>query len=483
MKIVHLASELAPIAKVGGLADAVYGLCKSLIAKKQEIEVILPKYDILNLDPIDNLQIIQKNFPSIFKGQKTLNTIWKGCVDKIPVLFIESNDPAGLFNRSTVYGCKDDPLRFLYFCCTALDFLMKRGAPPDLVHLHDWHTASAAFLLKRESIPTVFTIHNLAYQGHCSLETFEKVGWKTEEINEFKDTEYPDTYSLLKAGILFADHITTVSPSYAKEIFKTNPLQEILKTHQKKLTGILNGIDFTYWNPKTDSLLPFHFHLQQLTQNPPFLKGKEKVKNYLRKRFNLRESQSTVVSSITRLVPQKGPKLIQAALSHTLKKGGQFILLGSTFDEEMRTVFTHLKQKLAHNRNVHMELTYNEELAHLVYAGSDLFVAPSLFEPCGLTPLIAMRYGTVPLVRQTGGMKDTVFEGKNGFSFITPTPAAIHKALNRALACWASHPKRWRALMKKGMEEDFSWSKSADAYLKIYRNLYRELLSVSKRIT
>ncbi|MCC5831895.1 MAG: glycogen synthase [Chlamydiales bacterium] len=452
MDIVHIASELAPIAKVGGLGDVLQGLSRALLSKGHQVEIILPKYDALDLNSVSDLE-----FGTSFGEFST----WKGIVDSLPVTLIESQDPNELFDRGTIYGCSDDPVRFAFFCRAALDYLRDSGRRPDVIHLHDWHTAVAAPLIKKKypelEARIVFTIHNLAYQGHCGEEIFEDLGWKSAKIKD------GDSYNLMKAGLLFSDYVTTVSPTYAQEILTTEMgggLQPLFKSLQNRFSGVLNGIDYAYWDPAKDSLLVERFSLRRLA-------GKERVKKELRKRLSLADEECPLVVAITRLVPQKGPELIKAALLRTLEWGGQFVLLGSALDEKTHGQFYNLKRKLTGSHHVHLELSYNEELSHLVFGGGDLFLIPSIFEPCGLTQMIAMRYGTVPLVRETGGLADTVFDGKNGFTFTQPTAEAIGEAIDRALPLW--NTPKWQKLVEAGMKGDYSWDKPAENYLKIYK--------------
>lgn len=453
MEIVHMASELAPVAKVGGLGDVLQGLSRALLSKGHHIEIILPKYDALDLNGVRELE-----FGTSYGEFST----WKGFVNSIPVTLIESHDPDELFDRGTIYGCPDDPVRFAFFCRAALEYLREEERRPDVLHLHDWHTAPAAPLIKEKypelEAKVVFTIHNLAYQGCCGDEVFERLGWKSAKLKD------GDSYNLMKAGLLFADHVTTVSPNYAHEILTTEiggGLQPLFKKIQGKFSGILNGIDYSYWDPAEDPLLPKRYSLNKF-------EGKERVKHELRKRLSLADEVCPIVVAITRLVPQKGPELIKAALLRTLEWGGQFVLLGSALDEKTHGHFYNLKRKLAGSRHVHLELSYNEELSHLVFGGGDLFLVPSIFEPCGLTQLIAMRYGTVPLVRETGGLADTVFDGKNGFTFGPPTAEAIGETIDRALPIW--NTPKWEKLIESGMKEDYSWDKPAEQYLKIYKS-------------
>lgn len=454
MYIVHLAAELAPIAKVGGLADVLQGLSRALSRRGHDVEVIMPKYDCLDLKEVRNLEVV---------GTFGRFSMWRGAYDEITVYFVESHEPEELFDRGEIYGCEDDATRFTFFCWAALEFLEKTGKRPDIIHLHDWHTAVTAPLLKERyqglEAKIVFTIHNLAYQGHCKGEVLDQIGWKSAKV---KDGEY---YNLMKAGIVYADHVTTVSPNYAKEILTTEKgceLQPVLKKYRSKFSGVLNGIDYDYWDPMHDPFLPKGFGIKNL-------KGKIDVKKELRSRLSLVDEDSPIVTAITRLVPQKGPELIKAALLRTLEWGGQFVLLGSTLDEITHSHFFNLKRKLTGSRHVHLELVYNEELSHLVYGGSDLFLVPSVFEPCGLTQMIAMRYGSVPLVRETGGLVDTVFDGKNGFTFGPPTAEAICETIDRALPLWGT--STWKSLIENGMKENYSWDKPAENYLQIYNRI------------
>ena len=461
MEIIHVSAELAPIAKVGGLGDVLHGLSRSLLDKGHGITIVLPKYDTLDLHGIKNLEVLETNQMIHFGGKEYPNTLWRGMVDEIPVVLIESHDPHEFFDRGKVYGCPDDVDRFNYFCLSAMEYIRKREC--DVVHLHDWHTAALAGLLKERNpairAKVLLTIHNLAYQGQCDATALERMGWKSELLRS------GDHYNLLKGGIVFADKVTTVSPTYAHELLTTDisgALRATLQAHHHKFSGILNGIDYAFWNPKTDKFLPHHYSLHGLAQ-------KELVKQAVKKRLSLADEKCPLVCAVTRLVHQKGPELIKAAILRTLEWGGQFVLLGSTSDERTHTQFYNLKRKLAGSAHVHLELSFSEELSHLVFAASDLFLIPSLFEPCGLTQQIAMRYGTVPVARSTGGLADTVLEGKNGFLFGPPTVEALNRSLDRALETWHHRPDIWHSLVEEGMSTDFSWEKPAEKYLALYR--------------
>ena len=464
MKILHIASEFAPLAKVGGMSDVLLGLARASVEQGHDVTVMLPKYSTIDIE----CQKLE-DFSYTYDGKPCSNTLWMACYENVPLILVETKTPHKFFQRERIYGEKDDTDRFAYFCKLVACYLQSR-IPPDVIHVHDWHTALIPLLYQKTH--SVLTLHNLAYPGACELSTLEKIGLKESEIKALKCNGH---YSLLQGGIEYADHITTVSPTYAQEILTPEyggPFCSYLNQNKKKLSGILNGIDYTYWNPQTDPHLPAHFNLEKLD-------NKHLVKEALQKRLGLSAENKILVSAIARLVPQKGPKLIEAALRKTVSENGQFVLLGAASDPATKQLFLQLKMEYAQNKNVHIELVYDEALAHLVFAASDMLIVPSIFEPCGLTQMIAMRYGAVPLVRQTGGLADTVFEGKNGFCFGPATEAALSNALDRSFACWNSEPEKWKELIENGMREDFSWKKPAEAYLELYKNSSKPSVSAA----
>lgn len=454
MNICHVAAEYAPLIKIGGLADVTFGLSHQLAKLGHKVEIILPNYTLLNKTPLQGLHILKQEFHK--------HRLWQGTIGTITITLIEplEND---YFTRNNVYGEKDDVVRFGSFSLIAHLYLLEKSTPP-IVHLHDWHTALLALLNNQANYPTLYTIHNLSYMGECDENVFKTLNIPLESTLSIKAGE---NYNLMKAGILYADHVTTVSTSYAYEIMYTElggVLQETLYNHREKITGIINGIDQEFWNPATDPLLPYNFSLQEM-------KNKTRIKRYVEKRFHLDTKKDFLACSITRLVPQKGPALILEAIQEVLKLGGTYIVLGSSFDPLIEAQFLEIKKNFAGTHSFHLELTYDETLAHLIFAASDLFVMPSLFEPCGLTQLIALRYGTPPLVRETGGLKDTVFENKNGFTFSEISGEAIRASVRRAFLLAQENPLHWNRLIKEGMEEDHSWQKSAESYLALYSRL------------
>ncbi|MFN0064814.1 MAG: glycogen synthase [Chlamydiales bacterium] len=453
MKIFHICSECAPFAKAGGMADALLGLLRETKKLGHDVQLILPKYRFLKLDELRKLDTLNMRYDH----KECVNQLWSASYEEIPLLLIEPKTSEAFFERDHIYGEPDDVERFSYFAKAAASYLERLSCSPDVIHLHDWHASLVPALYKKAL--SILTIHNLGYPGVISKESLEKL-----EIPDWEIFRCRDYYSLLQGGIISADQITTVSPAYSKEILQPESggdFCHLLHHYQEKLVGILNGIDYTYWNPQSDPLIPYHYNSTQL-------EGKKETKKFLQKRLQLEEKECILVGAVTRLVEQKGPRLIKSAVEKTVEAGGQFLLLGSAQDSNIRALFSELQTTLAPSRSLHIELQYNEELAHHIFAASDLFIVPSIFEPCGLTQMIAMRYGTVPLVRATGGLGDTVFEEKNGFLFGPPEEAALHHALTRAFACWRNAPEKWDALKMNGMREDFSWREPARKYLALY---------------
>jgi starch synthase len=496
MHIIHIASELAPLAKVGGLGDVILGLSRELSWKGHDVDIIIPKYDCMDSSGIRDLSVAYANLMSFYEGNWFSNTVWTGWVENLRVYFIEPHHPRYFFNRGCFYGCEDDVERYLYFSRTALEFLFKKQIQPDILHLHDWQAAAVALLYKdmyhslgMVKSKIVFTIHNLEYQGKCSSYDLDKIGLRgvTYKVPEkLQDPHASETINLLKGGMIYADYITTVSPNYAQEattIEGGRGLNQVVIQCEKKFKGILNGIDYSYWNPEIDRYLPAHFSWRETPidkKDSSTLDKKSFIKKLLRQRLMLSEDHSPIMSCVTRLVPQKGIELIKHALQRTVEKGGQFILLGSSPIPSISEEFHALRVYYADHPHVHLCLHYQEELAHMIYAGSDMFIVPSLFEPCGLTQMISLKYGSIPIVRRTGGLADTIvdvdepgrkFEETNGYVFEDPDTKGVDSALDRAFSCWFHMPDKWRKLMIHGMKTDFSWDKPANQYTEIYQQL------------
>lgn len=489
MNIVHIASELAPIAKVGGLADVLLGLNHELAIKGHETCVIIPKYDCINTNEITDFSFYS-TIKSYYEGEWYPNSIWLGFVENLKVYFIEPHHPRYFFNRGCFYGCEDDIERYLFFSRAALDFIAGLE-PPDIIHLHDWQTAVIAPLYyeifqNKFRSKIILTIHNIEYQGKCAPFNLDRMGLPGLELltpDKMQDLYYPETINLLKGAIVYSDYITTVSPTYSWEVTTIEGgrgLEATIQKYANKFEGVLNGIDNVYWNPETDRYLPLHFSSRESPKTKKdscLLDAKGAIKQILRQRLGLAEEHRPIIGCITRLVPQKGVEMIKHVIKTITKKGGQFVLLGSSPIPSINEEFHKIKAQFNDHPHVHLTLQHQEDLAHLIFGGSDIFIVPSLFEPCGLTQLIAMRYGAIPLVRKTGGLADTVFDvdsknskdKANGYVFEHPDNDGFDSALDRAIHCWYDSPDKWRKLVIHDMNQDYSWNNPSEKYLEIYK--------------
>ncbi|GJN09443.1 hypothetical protein PR202_ga27450 [Eleusine coracana subsp. coracana] len=407
MYIVHIAVEMAPIAKVGGLGDVVTSLSRAVQDLGNKVEVILPKHDCLNLSCVRNLHVHES-----FSWGGTEIRVWSGLVEDVFVYFLEPQN--GMFGVGCVYGRNDDR-RFGFFCHSALEFLLQRGSSPHIIHCHDWSSAPVAWLCKEHYAQSsladarvVFTIHNLEFGAHY-------IG---------------------KAMKYYCDKATTVSNTYSREVSGHGAIAP----HLGKFFGILNGIDPDIWDPYNDNFIPVHYTSENVVE------GKRAAKKALQQKLGLQQNDVPIVGIITRLTAQKGIHLIKHAIHHILERNGQVVLLGSAPDHRIQNDFCNLANTLHGEKygRVRMCLTYDEPLSHLIYAGSDFILVPSIFEPCGLTQLVAMRYGSIPIVRKTGGLYDTVFDVEhdkdrararglepNGFSFDGADTNGVDYVLNR----------------------------------------------------
>lgn len=488
MHIIHIASEMAGLAKVGGLGDVLLGLSREVQAQGHTVDVIVPKYSLMNYEAIDRLQIAYRGLWSFGSSHWHHNTVWTCSVKGVRLYLIEPHTHNHYFEREKIYGYEDDIERFTYFSRAALEFLLKAQINPDIIHLHEWHSAIVAPLywdlfhpIGLDQPGLLYTIHNLEHQGRCSPQDIDNIGLNGAHYlapDKMQDDQNPELINLTKGGITFSNYVTTVSPTYAKEVLTPeggHGLDQTMVSVEAKFQGILNGLDYDHWNPQTDPYLPISYDSKKS------IKGKKASKDELRHRFSMSIEDKPLVAAVTRLVPQKGIHLIKHAIFRTLELGGQFVLLGSTADQITLGEFYQLKVHFANNPNIHIELQHNEELVHLIYAGSDIFLIPSLFEPCGLTQLIALRYGSIPLARRTGGLADTVFDVdydqdcpiQNGYCFEEPTKEGITSALDRALECYKT--KRWKQLVQNGMELDHSWIKPASQYIQVYQQIQKQL--------
>ncbi|KAK4589300.1 hypothetical protein RGQ29_020056 [Quercus rubra] len=483
--VIHIAAEMAPVAKVGGLGDVVAGLGKALQKRGHLVEIVLPKYDCMQYDHIHDLRVLDVVVESYFDGQLFKNKIWVGTVGGLPVYFIEPHHPNKFFWRGEFYGEHDDFKRFSFFSRAALELLLQAGKKPDIIHCHDWQTAFVAPLYwdlyapkGLNSARICFTCHNFEYQGTAPAAELASCGLDVHQLNRpdrMQDNSAHDRVNPVKGGVVFSNIVTTVSPTYAQEVRTAEGgkgLHSTLNFHSKKFIGILNGIDTDAWNPATDTFLEV-----QYTAND--LQGKVENKKAMRRHLGLSSAdvRKPLLGCITRLVPQKGVHLIRHAIYRTLELGGQFVLLGSSPVPHIQREFEGIAHQFQNHDDIRLILKYDESLSHSIYAASDMLIIPSIFEPCGLTQLIAMRYGSVPIARKTGGLNDSVFDihddtiplqFRNGFTFLNPDEQGINNALERAFNLYKNNPEKWQQLVQNDMNIDFSWESSAAHYEELY---------------
>ncbi|CAO2842539.1 unnamed protein product [Amaranthus hypochondriacus] len=444
LHIVHISVEMAPIAKVGGLGDVVTSLSRAVQDLNHHVDVILPKYGCLNLNHVKDF-----HYTKSYSWGGTEIKVWFGKVEGLSVHFLEPLN--GLFRTGSVYIGRNDGERFGFFCHAALEYLLQSGFHPDIIHCHDWSSAPVAWLYKEHygqygltNTRVVFTIHNLEFGAY-----------------------------FIGKAMAFADKATTVSYTYSKEVASNSAIAP----HLYKFHGILNGIDPDIWDPFNDKFIPVSYTSENV------IEGKRAAKEALQQRLSIKKGDFPIVGIITRLTHQKGIHLIKHAVWRTIERGGQVVLLGSAPDPRIQQEFVDVANQLhnLHHDRARFCLTYDEPLSHLIYAGSDLILVPSIFEPCGLTQLVAMRYGSIPVVRKTGGLYDTVFDvdhdverataqglEPNGFNFEGADPAGVDYALDRAISCWYDGKDWFNALQKRVMEQDWSWNRPALEYIELY---------------
>ena len=484
MFVVMVATECAPVAQARGLGDVVFGLSRELELRGHAVEIVLPKYNCLRYDRIYGLTIACQDLWVLWYSGTVHCTVWFGFVDGRKCFFIEPHSHDSFFDRGHLYGSRDDVERFAFFSKAALEFLLKSGKRPEIIHCHDWQTALVPVLLYEmyqyvgmADQRVCFTAHNFGHQGIAD----ESILWAAGLCDpgsffnhaRLQDNFNPAALNLLKGGIVYSNFVTTVSPGHAWEASYSHQgrgLGHTLYVHRDKFGGVLNGVDYDVWNPEIDPLIPQRY-------GPDSIDGRYVNKGVLRERFMLRHEYKPIVAYVGRLDGQKGVHLIRHAIFYALAEGAQFVLLGSSPDPTVNGHFWHLKHYLNDHPDAHLELQFSPELAHFVYAGADLLVMPSMFEPCGLCQLIALKYGTVPIVRACGGLGDTVAdhdcarvppEQRNGYVFEHVDHQALESAMARAIGLWYGYPQDFRYLMLNGMRGDHSWARPGQDYLNIY---------------
>lgn len=476
--ILFVASESVPFIKTGGLADVVGSLPKSLDKSKYDVRVFIPKYGCMKQEMKDRLNY-KTNFYMDYNWKSVYVGIMEAVVDGITYYFIDNE-----FYFSGPRPYCDDGLfeieKYAFFSKAVLSALPLLDFQPDLIHCHDWQTGLIPVYLKDsfaqndfyKDVKTAMTIHNLKFQGKWGIDAVKNITGLSYDYFTYEKLEAYDNANLLKGGIVYADAVTTVSETYAEEIkteFYGEGLHGLLQMKSDSLIGIVNGIDYTDFNPETN----IHIYNNYSIDN--FRKEKLKNKRALQKELGLRQDDKTMlIGIVSRLTDQKGFDLIDYMMEELCQDDVQIVVLG-TGEARFENMFRHFDWKYADK--VSANIYYSEALSHKIYAASDAFLMPSLFEPCGLSQLMALRYGTLPIVRETGGLKDTVepyneYEGTGtGFSFANYNAHEMLNTIRYAESIYYEHKRNWNKMVERAMTADFSWGVSAKKYEALYDEL------------
>jgi len=474
MKILYASGEVVPFAKTGGLADVAGALPKALTELGHEVVVVMPKYKMVDEHKF-GLEKVFENLPVPVGSRTEYAEVFRGKIPQsnVAVYFI-ANDK--YFNRAGLYQDKgldypDNCERFSFFCRAVMEFIPKTSFHPEIVHCNDWQTALIIAYVKKmynwSKVATVYSIHNMGYHGLFPKEQINLTGFGLEMFTP-ENLEFWGNIALTKAGFVFADLINTVSETYAQEIQTEEfgyGLAGLLKSRSQDVSGIVNGIDYALWDPERDPQIVKNYGIRSLNL-------KYENKKALQKQNGLPEKEDTpLIGMITRLADQKGFDILAGAMEQIMHLKCQIVILG-TGEPKYHELLQVEKKK--YPKHIGVNLGFDAALAQLIYAGSDMFLMPSHYEPCGLGQLISYKYGTIPIVRKTGGLADTVHEFQeksgrgDGFVFKDYTSAALLQAVKRAIETY-KNKKVWRSLMEKVMHYDYSWTNSARKYVELYK--------------
>ena len=475
LKVLLVASESAPFVKSGGLGDVVGSLPKALQKKNVDVRVVIPRHRVIKNETMYGVEFLGEFDVYLqWRKQRAKVLVKPG---EVPVYFIENDY---YFSRGALYGFDDDNERFAFFGKAVLDMLAMLDFYPDVIHCNDWQTGPVCMYLKEmynkvteySKIKTLFTIHNLQYQGRFSLDTMELLGvsdWAYANI------EFYNTVCYMKMGLVYADYISTVSGTYAQEIqteYYGEGLNGLLSARHFDMQGIVNGIDYTTYNPQTDSKIYMNYDASS------FRKKKYVNKERLQEELGLDvDRKKYMIGLISRLTDQKGLDLINAVMDGLVDEFTQLVVIG-TGEPQYENMFRHYAWK--YPNRVSANICYSDDLAHKLYAAADAFLMPSRFEPCGLTQMISFRYGTVPIVRETGGLKDTVQayneydNSGDGFSFTNYNADEMLQVINYSKHIFYDRKRQWNQMVDRGMANDFSWNASKFRYEGLYNYLLGE---------
>jgi len=477
VRVLMITPEATPFAQTGGLGEVLYALPSELAKLGLEVDVVMPKYRGIEPDR-HNLEKIDTKVEVVLNARNVSASLWQHRDKRgARYLFLECDE---YYDREYLYGTpaadyEDNSERFVFLARAALEMALERKIHYDVLHSHDWQSALVPVYLRTlyaweplfQHSAAVMTIHNLGYQGifwHLDM-PLVGVGW---EFFTPRHMEFHGKLNFLKSGIVFADEVNTVSPGYRNEILTPEfgfGLEGVLQEKGLHLSGILNGVDYGTWNPLTDSLIAANY-------GPEDLSGKSACKADLQKVAGLpQRPQTPLVGMVSRLSTQKGIDILEAAVPTLMQEDLQLVLLG-TGDAKYQKSFLDMSK--AYPKKIGVFLAYDYELAHKIFAGADALLVPSRYEPCGLNQLYGLKYGTVPIVRSTGGLIDTVEpfnpekDSGTGFLFSDPEPGVLTETILTALATFVANPTAWKSLMVRGMMRDFSWGRSAEKYLSLY---------------
>lgn len=471
MRIVFVASEANPFIKTGGLADVVYSLSAEFASLDHEVAIILPFYSKIKDNITSSLEKIG-TFTQDMGWRKVDCHVYHTIFRRIHYVFLENDR---YFARRNIYGEQDDGERFAFFSLASINFLRTFNLRPDIIHVHDWQAGMIPCLLKESKddffsqTKSIITIHNPAFQGIFDRDFILDIYNLPSYVYDDGAIRLNDKVSTLKAGIMYADRITTVSPTHREEILTTEGrgLEGALRLREYDFIGILNGIDYNEFSPMTDKLIASNYN------DDDFYQEKQINKEVLLKRFNLNNLGLPVYGLVSRLTWQKGIDLVIPMIRTMVHRGCSFVILGSG-EYELEQQFEQLRREFPYNVGIY--IGYSNDLAHLIYAGCDFFLMPSLFEPCGLSQMISQRYGTLPIVRQTGGLNDSVIcynnqnaDKANGFGFKPNSVEEFIRTVSFSFDIYWNLPLR-KKLMKNALDTDNSWVKSAAQYLNVYKD-------------
>lgn len=473
MHILFAASEAVPFIKTGGLADVVGELPQYLVKSGNKVSVVLPKYKSINSELLEGSKLV-KYFDVYMNNAKLYAGIIHLFKDGINYYFVDNES---FFYRDQIYGYDDDDSRFGFFCLSIMEMISHLKLDVDVIHANDWQTGPLAMLYYEryhqypyyENIKWVFTIHNPAYQGLFDKNVVSRIFGLDMNLYHNGTLRFKDAFSFLKVGIVYANKITTVSPTHAKELLEpeyAHGLENVIRLRSHDLVGILNGIDYKKYNPLTDSKIGVNYRNSY--------RKKLLNKKALQEQCHFKVDENIpLVAIVSRLTWQKGIDLIVPNIENLINKGIQLIVLGSgdkQYEDDLRYFANKFPQ------SVYAYIGFSDELAHQIYAGTDILLMPSLFEPCGISQMIALRYGAIPLVRETGGLSDTVIpyneytgEG-NGFSFRNFDYKDLSIVLDYALKQY-NNKDVWNLLFKNALKSNYSWNQSSKKYLELYKSL------------